>query len=126
MNTIQDRIKEIVAELKLGGLNQTKIAESIGITQASVSRYLSGENLVSLPVAILFESKFGYRKEWILNGDLPKENDQKEILNEVSRIAKQGRDLDKIPEIRDLIPKILKLKKEDYDMLVEVINKFVK
>lgn len=126
MNTVSERIQEMLFELKAEGYTQVKIAESLGITQGAVSAYSRGDSQISLPVALLFESNFNYRKEWILEGILPKKVDQKEILQEVSRIAKQGRDIDKIPEIRDLIPKILKLKKEDYDMLVEVIKKFLK
>lgn len=125
MTDVRQRIKEVLAELKSEGLRQTQIAESLGITQASVSSYSRGEHDVSMPVAMLFEAKFGYKKEWILNGELPKKIDQKKELAEVARIAKQGRELDLVPELRDLLSDIRKLKEEDYNVLVTTIKRFL-
>ncbi|TGN08599.1 helix-turn-helix domain-containing protein [Leptospira bandrabouensis] len=125
MTNVRHRIKEVLAELKAEGHRQTQIAESLGITQASVSSYSRGEHDVSIPVAMLFEANYGYRKDWILNGELPKKVDSKNQLAEVARIAKQGRDLDSIPEIRDLLPDIKKLKEEDYNVLVTTIRRFL-
>ncbi|MCZ8363034.1 MAG: helix-turn-helix transcriptional regulator [Microcystis sp. LE19-251.1A] len=125
MTTVRQRIQEVLADLKSQGLRQIQIAEALGITQASVSSYSRGEHDVSQPVAILIETKFGYRKEWLLNGELPKKIDQKEVLAEVARIAKQGRDMDKLPEIRDLLGDIAKLKPDDYQALITTIRRFL-
>lgn len=121
-----ERIREIVSELKEKGYTQISLANELGRDQGTISKWLNGRLEVPESIAMLIESKFGYRKEWILNGELPKKVDQKAILSEVARIAKQGRDLDQLPEIRDLIPKILKLKEDEYQMLVNVMNKFLK
>ncbi|WP_167882182.1 helix-turn-helix domain-containing protein [Leptospira levettii] len=118
-------MKEIFSELKSEKFTQAKIAESLGLTQASISRYTNGELQMSESIALLFEAKFGYRKEWILTGILPKKIDKKQELAEVARIAKQGRDLDLVPEIRDLLPDIKKLKEDDYAVLVTTIRRFL-
>lgn len=122
----ENRFKQIFSELKTEGVTQVKFGEAIGKTQQTISRYLSGEILPNEAVALLIESKYGYRKEWILNGELPKKIDRAAVLGEVARISKQGRDLDKVPEIRDALPNIIKLKNDEYQMLVALIYKFIK
>lgn len=121
----ENRFKLIFSELKADGWNQVKFGEAIGKTQQTVSRYLTGEIEPNEAIAIIIEAKFGYRKEWILKGELPKKIDQKKELAEVSRIAKQGRDLDLVPELRDLLPDIKKLKEEDYNVLITTIKRFL-
>lgn len=125
MTTVRVRFFEMFSELKSEGYTQVKIAEALGISQASVSGYIRGEHEISPPVAALMEIRFGYRKEWLLNGELPRKVDQKKELGEVARIAKQGRELDLVPEIRDLLPDIKKLKEEDYNVLVTTIKRFL-
>ncbi|GBF44475.1 hypothetical protein LPTSP2_37780 [Leptospira ellinghausenii] len=120
-----ERIREILTELKNDGYTQSSFAEELGKDQGTVSKWLNGKMDVPESIAIIIEAKFGYRKEWILNGDLPKKIDQKKELAEVARIAKQGRDLDLVPEIRDLLPDIKKLKEEDYNVLITTIKRFL-
>lgn len=122
----ENRFKLIFSELKADGWNQVKFGEAIGKTQQTVSRYLTGEIEPNEAIAIIIEAKFGYRKEWILKGELPKKIDHKKELAEVSRIAKQGRDLDLVPELRDLLDSIMKLPKDEYDSLILTIKRFVK
>lgn len=121
-----ERIREIVTELKKEGYTQTSFAEELGRDQGAVSKWLNGKLEVPESIAIIIEAKFGYRKEWILSGELPKKIDRKQELAEVARIAKQGRDLDSIPEIRDLLPDIKKLPQDEYDSLMLTIKRFVK
>ncbi|TGM22012.1 helix-turn-helix domain-containing protein [Leptospira meyeri] len=120
-----ERIREIVTDLKKEGYTQTSFAEELGRDQGTVSKWLNGKLDVPESIAIIIEAKFGYRKEWILTGELPKKIDRKQELAEVARIAKQGRDLDLIPEIRDLLPDIKKLKEEDYNVLITTIRRFL-
>ncbi len=121
-----DRIGEVFSHLKNEGWTQAQVAQEIGKSQQTISRYISGEITITESIAILLEEKFGYRKEWILSGELPKKKDKNSILKEVSRISWNGRSLEKIPEIRDMLPKILKLKKEDYHSLLKLIKQFLK
>jgi transcriptional regulator with XRE-family HTH domain len=121
----ENRIKIIFSEIKPDGYSQVKFAEAIGKTQQTVSRYLSGEILPNESVALLIESKFGYRKEWILNGDLPKKLDESILKAEIKSTQKLIQDINSVPEIRDLLPKIRKLKSDDYNALLAIIRKFV-
>lgn len=125
MTNVRERLFEVFSELKNEGHTQVKIAEALGITQGAISAYIRGDSQISSPVAALMEIRFGYRKEWLLNGELPRKVDQKKELGEVARIAKQGRELDLVPEIRDLLPDIKKLKEEDYNVLVTTIKRFL-
>ncbi|PJZ86743.1 helix-turn-helix domain-containing protein [Leptospira levettii] len=125
MSSHRERAIEIFSTLKNEGHRQVQIAESLGLTQGAVSKYARGDADISKPIAELLEAKYGYRKDWILEGELPKKIDKKHEMAEVARIAKQGRDLDSIPEIRDLLPDIKKLKEEDYNVLVTTIRRFL-
>ncbi|TGL35585.1 helix-turn-helix domain-containing protein [Leptospira perdikensis] len=120
-----ERIREILTDLKSEGYTQSSFAEELGKDQGTVSKWLNGKMDVPESIAIIIEAKFGYRKEWILDGKLPKKIDRKQELAEVARISKQGRDLDLVPEIRDLLPDIKKLKEEDYNVLITTIKRFL-
>jgi len=123
---IIERFQELYAELIREGRSSADIYQALGKDSGTLSRWLSGKRAISESMALLIESKFGYRKEWILTGELPKKIDRAAILGEVARISKQGRDLDKVPEIRDALPNIIKLKSDEYQMLVALIYKFIK
>ncbi|TGL97957.1 MULTISPECIES: helix-turn-helix domain-containing protein [Leptospira] len=120
-----ERIREILTDLKIEGYTQSSFAEELGKDQGTVSKWLNGKMDVPESIAIIIEAKFGYRKEWILDGKLPKKIDRKQELAEVARISKQGRDLDLVPELRDLLPDIKKLKEEDYNVLITTIKRFL-
>ncbi|WP_167882018.1 helix-turn-helix domain-containing protein [Leptospira bouyouniensis] len=120
-----ERIREILTDLKIEGYTQSSFAEELGKDQGTVSKWLNGKMDVPESIAIIIEAKFGYRKEWILDGKLPKKIDRKQELAEVARIAKLGRDLDMVPELRDLLPDIKKLKEDDYIVLITTIKRFL-
>ncbi|TGK45540.1 XRE family transcriptional regulator [Leptospira bouyouniensis] len=122
---LMERIREILTDLKIEGYTQSSFAEELGKDQGTVSKWLNGKMDVPESIAIIIEAKFGYRKEWILDGKLPKKIDRKQELAEVARIAKLGRDLDMVPELRDLLPDIKKLKEDDYIVLITTIKRFL-
>jgi len=126
MNNVHQRIQGLFAELKSEGHTQVQIANALGITQGAVSSYSRGDSLIAPPIAMLIESKFGYRKEWIINGELPKKVDGSDLKKEIMRITADGRAMQKVPEIMELIPAISKLPESDYKMLVEIIKKVIK
>ncbi|WP_167882462.1 helix-turn-helix domain-containing protein [Leptospira bandrabouensis] len=112
------------SELKSEGYTQVKIAEALGISQASVSGYIRGEHEISPPVAALMEIRFGYRKEWLLNGELPKKVDQisKKAVSEDVEFARK---ILKDPELKEILQAILELKKSERDRLFSVIRGFL-
>lgn len=124
MTTVRVRFFEMFSELKSEGYTQVKIAEALGISQASVSGYIRGEHEISPPVAALMEIRFGYRKEWLLNGELPKKVDQisKKAVSEDVEFARK---ILKDPELKEILQAILGLKKADRDRLFSVIRGFL-
>ncbi|TGK79245.1 XRE family transcriptional regulator [Leptospira bourretii] len=124
MTTVRVRFFEMFSELKSEGYTQVKIAEALGISQASVSGYIRGEHDISPPVAALMEIRFGYRKEWLLNGELPKKVDQISKKS-VSEDVEFARKILKDPELKEILQEILALKKADRDRLFSVIRGFL-
>ncbi|TGN13491.1 XRE family transcriptional regulator [Leptospira bandrabouensis] len=124
MTTVRVRFFEMFSELKSEGYTQVKIAEALGISQASVSGYIRGEHEISPPVAALMEIRFGYRKEWLLNGELPKKVDQisKKAVSEDVEFARK---ILKDPELKEILQAILELKKSERDRLFSVIRGFL-
>ncbi|CAE14790.1 unnamed protein product [Leptospira phage LE1] len=124
MTTVRVRFFEMFSELKSEGYTQVKIAEALGISQASVSGYIRGEHEISPPVAALMEIRFGYRKEWLLNGELPKKVDQisKKAVSEDVEFARK---ILKDPELKEILHAILDLKKAERDRLFSVIRGFL-
>lgn len=124
MTTVRVRFFEMFSELKSEGYTQVKIAEALGISQASVSGYIRGEHEISPPVAALMEIRFGYRKEWLLNGELPKKVDQisKKAVSEDVEFARK---ILKDPELKEILQEILALKKAERDRLFSVIRGFL-
>lgn len=125
MKSSGERVELIVSELKLIGLSAIEIAANLGITPQSISNYINGVRNISKPIATLFEIKYGYRADWIMEGVGPKKTNESESLKELSRIIKQDKLLAQIPEVRDALPGIAKLPRPEYLSLVGVISKFI-
>ena len=65
-STLAKRIKFII---KKQGITQTQFAESLGVSQNYVSQLVIGKKQnLSLSLAKLIESLYGYPTEWILEG----------------------------------------------------------
>lgn len=124
MSVMNERLAEMFSELKSEGYTQTKIAEALGITQGTVSAYVRGDSMISVPVAQLIEIKFGYNKDWILAGELPKKVEQisKKAVSEDVEFARK---IFKDPELKEIIQAIFALKKADRDRLFSVIRGFL-
>jgi len=119
-----ERFFWIVSE---SGLSYENFGRSVGITKGQVSNIISGAREVSETLAIAIENEYKVNRRWILSGEgKPELSERDRNLNEIARITAQGRKLDQVPEIKHLLDAITKLKKEDYNSLVLIINKFVK
>ena len=65
-----DRIRLILQENKL---KQKQLACELGITESYVSKLLREPNIrLSQSLGALIEEKYGYRTDWVLNGEEPK------------------------------------------------------
>lgn len=123
MSNLRERFFEIYSELKSQGYTQTKISEEIGVTQGAISSYLRGDSQISIPVAILIEAKFGYRKDWLLVGEEPKKIDPEK--GKIIQDLEFSRKILKDPELKEIVEKILELKKTERDRLFAVIKGFL-
>lgn len=65
MDSISDRLALIMKEQ---GLNQSKLAEALTISPNSVSLWLRGKTKPSSQSIDQICSKYGYNRDWLLNG----------------------------------------------------------
>lgn len=64
--TVGERLRSVRAEL---GLNQSDLAEEVGITQSSVAAYESDKRPPPLPVLLALEHQLRINHEWVLEGE---------------------------------------------------------
>ncbi len=63
--TIGERLRSVRSEL---GLNQTEMAEAVGVTQSSIGAYESNRRRPPLPLLLALEHRFRINHEWVLDG----------------------------------------------------------
>jgi len=68
-NTLANRIKKIITQQKI---KQTELAKALGISTNYVTLLVTGRKTnISLTLAKLIESTYGYSADWILKGEMP-------------------------------------------------------
>lgn len=83
--TWQEKVKEL---MKNQGINQKKLSQLSGITEASISRYLKSERAVRLDIIINFAKALNVTTEYLLNND--EETDLKPYQEIATAIARNG------------------------------------
>ena len=63
-----DVIKRLDRVLVEVGLNNTKFANAVDISCATLSKYRNGQRDVSIKSANKIQKKYGYRADWLLSG----------------------------------------------------------
>ena len=74
--------------MKNQGINQKKLSQLSGITEASISRYLKGERTARLDIIINFAKALNVTTEYLLNDD--EETDLKPYQEIATAIARNG------------------------------------
>lgn len=64
--TWQEKVKQLMNNQ---GINQKKLSQLSGITEASISRYLNGERAARLDIIINFAKALNVTTEYLLNDD---------------------------------------------------------
>ena len=65
-----DRLRLLLQENKL---KQKQLAAELGVSESYISKLLKDPNIrLSQSLATLIEEKYGYRADWVLNGEEPK------------------------------------------------------
>ena len=90
--TMRQRIKLLRSQLKL---NQTTFAESIGITQSTLSSYENGNAVPSTDVLLTIATKYCISLDWLFG--LSAEKNNISTMGDIARILFQ---LDEIKELR--------------------------
>ncbi len=86
--TWQKKVKEL---MKNQGINQKKLSQLSGITEASISRYLKGERTARLDIIINFAKALNVTTEYLLNDD--EETNLKPYQEIAAAIARHGSEL---------------------------------
>ena len=86
--TWQEKVKEL---MKNQGINQKKLSQLSGITEASISRYLKGERTARLDIIINFAKALNVTTEYLLNDD--EETNLKPYQEIAAAIARHGSEL---------------------------------
>lgn len=63
---MKDRVRALRKYLKM---NQTDFGKAVGVTLSSVTKWETGENVVSDAVLLLMCQKFGVSEEWLRTGE---------------------------------------------------------
>ena len=86
--TWQEKVKHLMAEQ---GLNQKKLSQKSGITEASVSRYLNSDKNVRMDIIINFAKALGVSTNYLLEED---DDAKKDSYTEIATaIARNGKNL---------------------------------
>ena len=86
--TWQEKVKEL---MKNQGINQKRLSQLSGITEASISRYLKGERTARLDIIINFAKALNVTTEYLLNDD--EETELKPYQEIATAIARNGNSL---------------------------------
>ena len=86
--TWQEKVKQLMNNQ---GINQKKLSQLSGITEASISRYLKGERAARLDIIINFAKALNVTTEYLLNDD--EETDLKPYQEIATAIARNGNSL---------------------------------
>ena len=83
--TWQEKVKQLMNNQ---GINQKRLSQLSGITEASISRYLKGERAARLDIIINFAKALNVTTEYLLNDD--EETDLKPYQEIATVIARNG------------------------------------
>ena len=83
--TWQEKVKQLMNNQ---GINQKKLSQLSGITEASISRYLKGERTARLDIIINFAKALNVTTEYLLNDD--EETNLKPYQEIATAIARNG------------------------------------
>ena len=83
--TWQEKVKQLMNNQ---GINQKRLSQLSGITEASISRYLKGERAARLDIIINFAKALNVTTEYLLNDD--EETDLKPYREIATVIARNG------------------------------------
>lgn len=98
-----DKVKEL---MRVKNINQKELSQLSGITEASVSRYLTGDRTPRMDIIINFARALGVSVEYLLDDSSDQQKEQSAYDNIAIAIARDGNNLT-AEEMNKLIELIL-------------------
>ncbi|WP_004472154.1 helix-turn-helix domain-containing protein [Leptospira santarosai] len=118
------RLSEAISVL---GINQTEFANSIGSSQQTISRWISGKLTITRIDALAVEAVHKISHQWLLNGkgqmfDLPES--QKTDITSLSKMTEFIRKINRTKGLKPLIDDFILLPESDQDMIRNLAKHF--
>ena len=116
-----ERLREAMAN---AGVNQTDLAESTGLSNSSISRYLSGQMEPKPKAIALLARALNVTEMWLWGYHVPQERplEQKKNDDLVKVIARLRSD----PDFNELVTQLDKLPAAEYASIKQLISVLVK
>ena len=116
-----ERIREAMA---IAGVNQTDLAESTGLSNSSISRYLSGQMEPKPNAIALLARALTVTEMWLWGYAVPQERplEQKKNDDRAKVIARLRSD----PDFNELVTQLDKLPADQYASIKQLISTLVK
>ncbi|MCG6192205.1 transcriptional regulator [Leptospira sp. FAT2] len=122
MNQQKERLKIIISKFKG---NQREFGFTIGKSKQTISGWLSGRFPVPEDAAITIEMVHGYRREWILRGEMPSKVSHKGLQAKIASIDTEVALLRKIAsnrKLQDIIEILTTLSKRELEIAYRLIE----
>lgn len=119
ISEFKERLQILMAERNL---NQSEVAEKTGIPNATISRYLSGQQDPRADKIGIVAQTFGVDPAWLLGYDVPQKRPQIDYL--MGDILIETKSYAQRAAILELAAKIARLSPIDRAIIGEIIDRF--
>ncbi|MGJ4754348.1 transcriptional regulator [Leptospira kmetyi] len=122
MNEQKERLKTIISKFKG---NQREFGFTIGKSKQTISGWLSGRFPIPEDAAITIEMVHGYRREWILRGEMPSRVSHQGFQAKIANIDTEAALLRKIAsnkKLQDIVEILTTLSKRELEIAYRLIE----
>lgn len=121
MDIFQKRLIQLIENKNIG---QKEVAEKTGITEATISRYITGKMKPTMKNAQLLADYFGVSIDYLSGGSGSPTTKNDYYINEDT--AELAQEIFENPDLKILLSASRKLKKEDLETLIKLVDSMKK